>query len=150
MSDRNRLLLVGLTFLALGLFNIVDGFLTSYRMIKWSNAQGTVLSSYLQDCSRGKSGRGLSPKISYSYVIDSATYVSYRIAPRDYSDCMIASEAKKVIGKYPEQATVSVYFNHKQPTEAFVFGGRIAHWYNLLLVLGGLVCIFLGLTSNNR
>lgn len=143
MSDRSGLLIVGVMFLSIGLFNIVDGFMTGYRIIKWSKSQGTILSSYLQECSRGKAGRGLSPKISYSYLINNATYVSYAIAPSHYSDCMPNRDAENVISKYPEQAAVLVYFNQQQPNDAFVFGGKIGHWYDFAFFLGGILCIFL-------
>ena len=82
------------------------------------------------------------PKISYSYLVDNATYVGYRIAPTYYSNCMSGSDAKNIINKYPEQADVSVYFNHEQAVDAFVFGGKIGHWYDIALVLGGVLCIF--------
>ncbi len=150
MSDKNKVLIVGVMFLLLGLFNVVDGFITSYRILKWSHTQGTVLSSYLQECSRGKSGRGLTPKISYSYLVDNATFVGYRIAPEYYATCLATQNAQEVISKYPEQTKVSVYFNHEQATDAFVFGGKIGRWYNLIFVLGGIVGIYLALNLYPR
>ena len=142
MSDKNRLLMIGIMILLMGLSFIVDGFITGYRVIKWPSVQGTILSSDLQECSRGRSGRGLMPKISYSYSVDNATYVGNRIEPIGYSGCMQNNKAQDFIEKYSEQDDVYVYFNHDQTVDSFILGGKIGHWYAIAMVLGGILCIF--------
>lgn len=140
-DDYWKVVLAGAMFLLLGLANVFDGFLTAYRILTWSKAQGTVLSSTTLGCSRGKAGQGSTPAISYSYKVNQATFVSNRIAPKHYSDCVANRDADKVMFKFPANATVLVRFNPQKPEEAFVFGGKIGQWYDPLLILGGIFCI---------
>lgn len=153
MADNDtdwKLLIVGMVFMLIGSYRILDGFITGYQIIKWSNTEGTVLSTHLQECSRGRAGRGLTPQISYSYVINDATYVSYRIAPSHYSECMSDRDAENVIYKYPEQSKVLVHFNAEQPTEAFVFGGKVGHWYDFIFVLIGALLVYASIHPSSR
>ena len=82
--------------------------------------------------------------------MNNATYVSYQIAPAHYSECMSNRDAENVITKYPEQSKVLVHFNAEQPTEAFVFGGKIGHWYDFIFVLGGILVIYAAIHPSSR
>lgn len=144
-SDYWRFLLMGLAFSAMGLFNIVDGITTGYRVLTWQKTLGTITFSSLNPCRiSGKSGgTGSSLVIGYSYLVNNATYASNRIAPSGYSECLRDYDAQAVISKFPVNAKVLVRFKPEQPNDAFVFGGKIGHWYDFVLLIGGVLCICL-------
>lgn len=149
MRDKNndtwRFLIMGLAFLGMGVFNVVDGVTTAYRIFNWQNTQGTITFSALNPCIRGGrgGGAGSSPSIIYTYSINNLIYTGNRIAPSSYSDCVRDREAEAVISKYPVNSKVIVRSNPEQPNDSFVFGGKIGHWYDFALIIGGILCIFL-------
>jgi hypothetical protein len=151
-SDKWEFWVIGLSFLAMGVFNIVDGITTAYRIFNWQNTQGTITSSVLNPCIRGgrAGGSGSYPSIGYSYSINNLVYTGTRIAPSSYSDCVRDREAYEIISKFPVNTKVIVRSNPEQPSDSFVFGGKIGHWYDFPLIIGGILCIFLAPYASSR
>jgi hypothetical protein len=143
MQDIHKIMLASVAITLLGLINVFDGFVTGYRTLTWEKTQGTVMLADTEHCSRGKAGSGLKVRISYAYRVNQKAYSASRIAPAEYETCLSDREAWAVLSRNRQDAKVPVYFDEKKPEKAFVLGGKIGRWYNLLIVLIGIAFLLL-------
>ena len=119
------------------------------RVYTWSNTQGTVISSELENC--GKNGRGRSlATISYSYSINNSTYLGNLIEPYLLSPACEGTsifgdddDRKALADKYKTNANILVYFNSEQPNDSFILGDNLGVWHYIKLIfIIGFMCLF--------
>ena len=97
------------------LFNIFSAQRKASAMQTWPSASGTVVESELRSRRRGSSRRIYYPHIVYSYNVMGQAYMGKRIGPGKYSG---TTTAREIVAKYPSGASVEVYYDPQNPSEA--------------------------------
>ena len=109
------LFLFGLGLLAYGIFN-------GYRSMKaesWPVAEGIILTSQIErSISNGE--RRYRAIIRYSYQVNGNTYQNNRVS---YVNVSTKGYAEKLVGRYPVDHTVDVYYNPNKPSESVLSAG---------------------------
>jgi len=99
----------------------------------WLSAPGKILSSRV---SYKKSGtRNTFPWVTYAYEVDGKPYQCETVAPGVIST-FGAKYARKIVARYPSGSNVTVYYNPKDPAQAFLERYAIAQaeeWKWLIL-----------------
>ena len=85
----------------------------------WHNTTGTVLMSSVQWKRTGNSGSTTYPVVVYQYEVNGQRYQSQRIkAGEQFLNVRIAGQAEATVKRYPIGATVTVYYDPKNPAES--------------------------------
>lgn len=118
----------------------------SQDALNWPQTQGHVISSLLTINHlpkfidpRANPARWYGVQVQYKYKVRDEIYLSDRSSPRD-ADTRNPAEALNVLNKYRRQPEVTVFYNPKNPQEAFLEPGNIGSLY-LILILGGLLAL---------
>lgn len=120
-------LLLLLGALSFGTYGIIEA-LGTYG---WTKTNGTVISAEVKRVTSSKGSAKYLPVISYSYVIDTATYQSDRYsstAARGTSQW-----ANQIISQYPPKSSRFVYYNPKNQKESVLERGLQSdnYWFFL-------------------
>jgi hypothetical protein len=139
-------LLAGIVILGIGLHSLRN----AQASKDWPTTEGTVVSATVRtSASQPGSGKNAPPngatyhaKISYEYKVDETAYTGTRVA---YGDCGSSrpSRAHSIVDRYPEGATVKVFYNPEAPAEAVLEPGTQPQAFFLPAV--GSVFILVGL-----
>jgi hypothetical protein len=139
-------------FLGLGIATFYFG-MNNYKMYKasksWPSVKGTVTESRVairQTESDGKMINMYYPKVVYHYFVNDTSFTNNKISFGEYGTDK-RKHANKVIGKYPVNSEVTVYYNPKNPQEAVLerkagFGNYLTLGVGLAFILGGILLLF--------
>jgi hypothetical protein len=112
----------------------------SNTVSSWPSVQGKIKTSHLGV------GRGEDPTpgayVSYTYAIEGTTYEGWGISPGFRMNSRRI--AKGIVKRYPRGADVTVYYNPKKPSHAYLENGArslVVFW--VLAVLGNLFMPFI-------
>jgi hypothetical protein len=111
----------------------------------WPTVPGRVLSSRVSYDRSNRETDGF-PYVTYSYEVNGKTYQDANIVPGElYTGSQ--TYAEKIVARYPKGAAVTVYYNPKNPSSAFLekYSATDAHDWGLLI--GGNVLITLGVLA---
>mgnify|MGYP003339998462 CR=1 FL=1 len=121
--------------------------LAANRATAWPTAEGTVLSSKVQQgCGKGRS---YFPSVLYQYTVNAQQYQGRRIA---FGNCGCGSErsAAAIVARYAVGTTVTVHFDPAAPMTSVLLAGAVfgETWVgigvtSLIAVLGGCFAYFL-------
>ena len=118
-SSRPNLLLIIIACLA-GLFLMylaVINSMTALETKKWPTTTGIITVSEITGISK------YTPRISYTYTIDSTVYSSDKIRLTSYTTQGKKQWATKVTDKYPLNSKVTVYYNPNKVEESLLEPG---------------------------
>lgn len=107
---------------------------------------GTVVSSEVdRDTGGRRSGVSFYPEVTYTYEYEGETYTSSNLKPGEGSSSMSRSQAEEIVAEHPEGATVTVYVDTADPSNAWLQDklpvGNIAT--SLLIGVGAVVIFYL-------
>jgi hypothetical protein len=171
---------LGIMIFLLGCLFLLSDVEIEHRIATWSIAQGTVVSLSFRPCTKG-GDRGsplihlLSPKFSYSYSVNGIPYIGDKtvlytkqhcMAERYYFDTDIyhllspnwntyglsTDEAQILKKQYSVNTKVFVYYNAKQPSDAFLILelGQLFGWFELVTIIFGLFLILLSMNKDRK
>ena len=127
--------LVGLGVLAWGIHLTLQG-LTSQN---WPAAQGTIISSEIQESEDSDSGTVYGARVRYTYRVDNIDYSGSKVSFVDIS-ASDSSIANRVVARYPAGRSVAVYYDPAQPKTAVLETGVSANFL-LLYAIGGMFVV---------
>ena len=135
----------GLIPLIIGIFltqHAGKNLLEDYKSKNWPSITGKVLSSDVGGMKRigSKPTSAVIAKVRYVYEVDGVSYTSSRISHNDHGSTKKAQ--KKIAGRYPQGATVKVFYNPMNPSSS-ILEDRIPV-ASFLTVAGGIGFILIG------
>ncbi len=109
------------------------------RQATWRKAEGRIVGTRLDATEHPRTGARLfGAHISYEYQVGGRTYHGHRINP-DYIYTNREAFHREILRRYQEGKQVTVYYNPRNPTEAYLELGIP----KLLLVLVALAVVFM-------
>lgn len=119
------------------LLRAVRGWMAASTSRAWPTVSGRVLnSSLIRTARRGTSGGGsYVPMIVYEYQVDGKVYRSNRYSFGSQIGTGFSGIASRVVDQYPEGATIDVYYNPDNPSEAVLKRSSGGSWGNLLMAV---------------
>ena len=144
--NNETLLTVSIIACVFGLLNVIFLaiiFATRRKMAAvqtWSSTMGTVLASYLERRSSGKSGSTNYPVVQYSYQVGGQSYQGAKIAPGMEVG---GTGAGKVVNRYPQGAQVMVFYDPNNPSDAVLEKKAPAQWllWLMLFIFDASLCV---------
>lgn len=88
-------------------------------MTRWPTSLGRVTESYLEPVAEGSDTRWR-PMVRYMYDVQGQTVISAGISPATARDAYGESEARDMIGAYPPNTTVVVFYNPEHVTDSIL------------------------------
>lgn len=109
---------------------------------EWPSVSGQITESNLEFDRGGEDGDTYTPRVSYSYTVNSVSYESYAIkfGENTYSS---EREAQEILARYPAGQVVQVYYDPSDPDSAILEPGVSGGSYIVLSV--GLLFVVLSL-----
>jgi tetratricopeptide (TPR) repeat protein len=118
----------------------------SQDALNWPQTKGHMISSLLTIDHlpkfidpRANPARWYGVQVQYEYKVADEIYLSDRLSPRD-TQTRSPAEALNVLNKYRRQPEVTVFYDPRNPQEAFLEPGNIGS-ISLILILGGLLAL---------
>lgn len=114
-----------LIFVAIGLTLMRSGFNDIQKAkasVSWPQTNGKIITSELESNYDGDRRMAWFAKIVYNYVVDGTEMKGDQVAIGDYGSGNI-SHAQKIVGTYPVDKEVKVYYNPKDSTECLLEPG---------------------------
>jgi len=134
-------IITGMYTVIMGVFMVVQANASEH----WIETQGTITVSEISSHTRydddNRKHTSYSADIEYSYEVNEQQYFCSRIS-YFYSSSSLRQNAQKVCDTYPVGATVSVFYNPDNPSEAVLEQG--SSWVVVIYPLVGLLFLSIG------
>jgi len=128
------------------------GLIRARVSVDWPSTQGTVVASSVErhrsTGSEGRSSTTYHAEILYEFSVDGTAFNGDRVAYGDYGSSS-SSHARRIVTRYPEGKSVTVYYMPENPEECLLeLGLKAQSWFlfgfgTLCFVVGTFMTIYL-------
>jgi len=143
-AGRNDGIAVALLILMLGIALSTSAVLTlqdAFASSSWSEIEGTIFESRVNESISSGSSRTYSAYIRYRYSVNGANHIANRVSFSVIEESDSAAES--AVAKYPIGETVTVYYDPESPDSAVLELG--VSWSGFLMLAIGVPILLAGL-----
>lgn len=115
---KKTIVTVVLAMIIIGVIIIAQNAFKKNRIENWASVEGTVLYSTIRIKPKGLNEHYL-PSIGYAYTVNGEKYKK-SVDNSLNSGYLHKEDVQKIIDKYPEGSTVTVYYNPENPSKSIL------------------------------